>query len=239
MPRHARAGEVARGDRATVEGGHDALAVGGDVIDAQLRWQHVVLRRAGRRHHLERRRVHAIRPRRQERQLAAALAAVLQKRRGVLKAVTRDVAREDAARRDRPAVGGDQKRDVARLHDQHGHAHDVIAPAPDREVPARTEHARLVTGLAVQRDDVPGGQLRAVPLDEQPGLVRTDDAESEPRHPQHRDGDRRDERPLLERQQAQQPHGVSSRRATRPAHRRDQRISRATGQERDLVGRPQ
>src|SRR2546429_26997 len=81
-----------------------------------------------------------------------------------------------------PAAGGDPERDVARTPHERGPAHDAIARAPDREVPAGAQHAGLIAGLAVQRDDVTGGQLGAIALDEQTGLVRTDDAESEPHH---------------------------------------------------------
>ena len=224
---HHRPREVAGGDRAAVQRRHDALAVGRHVVDAQLRRRHAVMGGRRRRHDLEQRGVDAVRPRGEEGELAPALAAVLQKRRGVLEAVAHDLAREHAARRDRLAVGGDDERDVTRLHHEHGHAHDAIAPAPDREVPARAQHPGLITGLAVERDHVAGGQLRAVALDAQTGFVRTDDAESEPRHRHHRGGDRRHDHPLLQRQQPRQPHGVSSPRAAARAPG-DPRISRAT-----------
>ena len=90
VPGDERAREVTRRDRAAVERGDDADAVGGHLIaPADRRASCRALARVSRRHDVEQRRVDPVGAGGQERELAAALAAVAQERLGVLEVVAR------------------------------------------------------------------------------------------------------------------------------------------------------
>ena len=85
--------------------------------------------------------------------LTAALAAIVDKRRGILEGITRRRAAERLLRRQRPAVAGINVPDAAFAH---GHErHLVYAELPKRiaKVQATAQQFRLVTGFIVQSDD--------------------------------------------------------------------------------------
>ena len=127
VPVDVRAGEVARRNRAAVEHGHDADAIGRHLVDAQIRRRHVVIRRRVARHDLEQRRVDPVRAGGQERELPAAFAAVAQERLRVLEVVARDLPGQHALRRNRRAVGRDDQRDLTGGHDHDRHLLDACS----------------------------------------------------------------------------------------------------------------
>ena len=149
------------------------------------------LRALSRRHDLEQRRVDAVGARREDAHLAAALAAAAQERLGVLEAVARDLAAEDALGGIGRAVGGDDEGDFSRGHDHERHALHLVQPAPEAEVPARREEIGLQAGLTVERDEPAGRQRPSETLDHETGLAFADDAKTRRDERERGEDDRR------------------------------------------------
>ena len=130
-------GQVTRRNRPAVEHRHDADTIGRELKDVQLAGHHPEFGGPVRRHHFEQRRVDAVRTRGQKRDLTAALAVAAQERFRILIVVARHRTRQHAFRRNRLAVGRDDERDLPGLHDLDRHLHDLVAPAPESQVPPR------------------------------------------------------------------------------------------------------
>ena len=97
---------------------------------------------------------------RQDPELPAFLAAVRQELARVLEIVAVDDAAQDALGGNGRAVGGHDQGDFALGDDRDRHFHNPVLPRPIAEVHARGERVRLVTGLAVERDQAAGGSVR-------------------------------------------------------------------------------
>lgn len=177
---NGRAGDLARLDRPTVEGGDDADLVGTDVSQFERGRRDVVFRGIGGGDDLEERAVDPVGAGGEQGELPALFAAAGEKAARILKIITVDHAAQDAARRDRGAGGGDDEGDLARGDVDHRRLHDAELPEPAAEVEAGRQGVGLVTGLAVERDQLAGGQGSAGEfLDDNADLIFADEHEAE------------------------------------------------------------
>jgi hypothetical protein len=185
VPGDRRARQVSGRNRPAVEHRDDADAVGWHLIDVQVGRRHVVLPPARRRDNVEERRVDAVCARRQERDLTAAFTLAAKKRLGILEVVARHLASKHALGRNRAAVGGDDERDLAGLHHDHRHLHDLVPPPPEPEVPSGRQHARLISRFAVERDDFARRERGTEALDHEASLVLGDHPGAQQHKQQH------------------------------------------------------
>ncbi len=187
VPGDDRARDFTGLDRPAVERGDDADLVGLDVRQLEVARRDRVLMRVLRRDNLEERAVDAVRAGGEDRELAALFAAAEEEFARVLEVVALDHAAEDAAGRNRRARGGNHERDLAGRDDHDGRFDHAELPEEVAEVQPGRERFGLVTGLAVERDELSGGQrARGEFLDDDADLVLANDREAEEqrRHPE-------------------------------------------------------